>query len=89
MDVQRLGAASMPGRWRGREAHPECLNMSTRHVEAIRLRYRAGGGGFNARQVARQETLALSLEGVSQMVYILPERLLALVRPAFDLVLEL
>ena len=64
------------------------LNMSTRHVEAIRLRYRAGGGGFNARQVARQETLALSLEGVSQMVYILPERLLTLVRPAFDLVLR-
>ena len=32
--------------------------------------------------------LALSLEGVSQMVYILPERLLALVRPAFDLVLR-
>ena len=31
---------------------------------------------------------ALSLEGVSQMVYILPERLLALVRPAFDLVLR-
>ena len=30
----------------------------------------------------------LSLEGVSQMVYILPERLLALVRPAFDLVLR-
>ena len=29
------------GQWRGRE---ECLNMSTRHVEAIRLRYRAGGG---------------------------------------------
>ena len=46
------------------------------------------GGSFNARQVARQETLALSLEGVSQMVYILPERLLALVRPAFDLVLR-
>ena len=55
--------------------------MSTRHVEAIRLRYRAGGGGFNARQVARQETLALSLEGVSQMVYIQPERLPPLVRP--------
>ena len=32
--------------------------------------------------------LALSLEGVSQMVYILPERLPALVRPAFDLVLR-
>ena len=31
---------------------------------------------------------SLSLEGVSQMVYILPERLLALVRPAFDLVLR-
>ena len=30
----------------------------------------------------------LSLEGVSQMDYILPERLLALVRPAFDLVLR-
>ena len=30
----------------------------------------------------------LSLEGVSQMAYILPERLLALVRPAFDLVLR-
>ena len=62
--------------------------MSTRHVEAIGLRYRAGGGGFNARQVARQETLALSLEGVSQMVYILPERILAVVRPAFNLVLQ-
>ena len=31
---------------------------------------------------------ALSLEGVSQMDSILPERLLALVRPAFDLVLR-
>ena len=31
---------------------------------------------------------ALSLEGVSQMAYILPERLPALVRPAFDLVLR-
>ena len=44
--------------------------------------------GRYAGQVARQETLAFSLEGVSQMVYILPERLLALVRPAFDLVLR-
>ena len=32
--------------------------------------------------------VSLSLEGVSQMVYILLERLLALVRPAFDLVLK-
>ena len=31
---------------------------------------------------------SLSLEGVSQMVYILLEGLLALVRPAFDLVLR-
>ena len=31
---------------------------------------------------------ALSVEGVFQMAYILPERLLALVRPAFDLVLR-
>ena len=110
VDVQRLGAASMPGRWRG---HPECLNMSTRHVEAIRLRCRAGveasmpgrwrcRGGFYAgksrnRNVNTSSTsgtclelvpLVLNLEGVSQMVYILPERLLALVRPAFDLVLR-
>ena len=32
--------------------------------------------------------VSLSLEGVSQMRSILPERLLALVRPAFDLVLR-
>ena len=31
--------------------------------------------------------IPLSLEGVSQMVYILPERVPALVRPAFGLVL--
>ena len=35
-----------------------------------------------------QDLKPLSLEGVSQMVYILPERLPALVRPAFDLVLQ-
>ena len=41
------------------------------------------------RAKARTQNIApLSLEGVSQMVYILPERLLALVRPAFDLVLR-
>ena len=32
--------------------------------------------------------LTLSVEGVFQLAYILPERLLALVRPAFDLVLR-
>ena len=36
----------------------------------------------------RPIALPLSVEGVSQMVYILPERLLTLVRPAFDLVLR-
>ena len=40
------------------------------------------------RRPALVTVLPLSLEGVSQMVYILPERLLALVRPAFDLVLR-
>ena len=35
-----------------------------------------------------QKGASLSLEGVSQMAYILPERLPALVRPAFDLVLR-
>ena len=41
------------------------------------------------RAKARTQNIApLCLEGVSQMVYILPERLLALVRPAFDLVLR-
>ena len=41
------------------------------------------------RAKARTQNIApLSLEGVSQMDSILPERLLALVRPAFDLVLR-
>ena len=39
-------------------------------------------------QQQRKITEALSVEGVFQMAYILPERLLALVRPAFDLVLR-
>ena len=72
----------MLGRWRG-------------------LRCRAGAAGLQCGQVARQELNTsgtcvevpwnwqpLSVEGVFQMAYILPERLLALVRPAFDLVLR-
>ena len=43
---------------------------------------------FELRNAGRVEVFALSLEGVFQMAYILPERLLALVRPAFDLVLR-
>ena len=40
------------------------------------------------RQAFAGQQQPLSLEGVFQMAYILPERLLALVRPAFDLVLR-
>ena len=48
------------------------------------------GGEFNAGilQGIPAFPVSLSLQGVSQMVYILPERLPALVRPAFDLVLR-
>ena len=46
-----LGRASMPGRWRGRG--DASLNMSTRHVEAIRLRCRAGGAAGNASSLCR------------------------------------
>ena len=48
------------------------------------------GGKFNAGflQGTPAFPVPLSVEGVSQMVYILPERLPALVRPAFDLVLR-
>ena len=42
---------------------------------------------FSRREKIRSDE-PLSVEGVFQMVYILPERLLALVRPAFDLVLR-
>ena len=71
------------------------------HMLGCKSRTAATWRGFNAGQVARQELNTsgtcvevpwnwqpLSLEGVSQMVYILPERLPALVRPAFDLVLR-
>ena len=51
--------------------------------------------GARRQPAAAQRALAVlrgqgffSVEGVSQMVYILPERLLTLVRPAFDLVLR-
>ena len=49
-----------------------------------------GSAAWPSRNVNTSGTCveSLSLEGVSQMVYILPERLLALVRPAFDLVLR-
>ena len=46
------------------------------------------GAYTGARLAAWISSNSLSLEGFSQMVHILPERLLALVRPAFDLVLR-
>ena len=90
--VQRLGAASMPGRWRGREA-----SMPGKW-RAILLQYCGNKSqpwsnfesnrGGSSMQGIPAFPVSLSLQGVSQMVYILPERLLALVRPAFDLVLR-
>ena len=52
---------------------------------------RPNAGGETAGQAPweqEQTEAALSVEGVFQMAHILPERLLALVRPAFDLVLR-
>ena len=74
MGVQRLGAASMPGRWCGREASMRgkwraillqyCGNETQpwRNFESNR-----GGSPMQG----------ISAFPVSQMVYILPERLLA------------
>ena len=50
--------------------------------------YSDDGSKFKREFKELMDFWALSLEGVSQMVHILPERLLALVRPAFDLVLR-
>ena len=54
------------------------------NIAATRVNHGAWGE-FNARFL---QGIPAFPEGVSQMVYILPERLLALVRPAFDLVLR-
>ena len=71
-------ARSMAGRWRaiycGNKSQPWSNFESNR--------------GGSSMQGIPAFPVSLSLEGVSQMVYILPERLLALVRPAFDLVLR-
>ena len=71
----------MPGKWRaillqycGNKSQPWSNFESNR--------------GGSSMQGIPAFPVSLSLEGVSQMVYILPERLLALVRPAFDLVLR-
>ena len=105
MGVQRLGAASMPGRWRGRGGfyarqvarnfvaiaatrvnHGAILNQIVGGVQ--RRESRESNRGGSSMQGIPAFPVSLCLEGVSQMVYILPERLLALVRPAFDLVLR-
>ena len=81
----------MPGRWRAREAMPGrwralllqyCGNKSQPWSN-----FESNRGGSSMQGIPAFP-VSLSLEGVSQMVYILPERLLALVRPAFDLVLR-
>ena len=71
-----------------------------RMIRMIRMTRRAGVSGKNMfiRHVLRHveikrfwwlgAAVPLSVEGVFQMAYIVPERLLALVRPAFDLVLR-
>ena len=71
----------MPGKWRaillqycGNKSPPWSIFESNR--------------GESSMQGIPAFPLPLSLEGFFQMVHILPERLLALVRPAFDLVLR-
>ena len=54
----------------------------------VLLRTHPGLCGGTREPVVAVEDGTLSLEGVFQMAYVLPERLLALVRPAFDLVLR-
>ena len=64
----------------------KCLGTENRHGPFFGCCPRGVPRGV---QTLRELNIApLSLEGVSQMAYILPERLLALVRPAFDLVLR-
>ena len=70
--------AGDPWPWALRAAQP----TASRAARAGCWRTRSSGPSRAAR------TRPFCLEGVSQMVYILPERLLALVRPAFDLVLR-
>ena len=83
--------ASMPGRRAQRllcqaSGAQFCCNIAATRVSHGAILNEIMGGssmqGFPAFPVS------LSLEGVFQMAYILPERLLALVRPAFDLVLR-
>ena len=73
-DVASLAAALMAQRPPAR-AREDALLQAERLYYRLRIEY-------------LEEDLTLSVEGVSQMVYILPERLPALVRPAFDLVLR-
>ena len=79
--VQRLGAASMPGRWRA------ILLQYCGDKSQPRSNFESNRGGVSMQGIPAFP-VSLSLEGDSQMAYILPERLLTLVRPAFDLVLR-
>ena len=71
----------MPGKWRA---------ILLQYCAATRVNHGAilNQIGGSSMQGIPAFPVSLSLEGVSQMVYILLERLPALVRPAFDLVLR-
>ena len=81
VEVSRLG--------RGRNVNTSgnCVGTCVEEIKRIAR----NPGGISMQGHCRESLhflLSLSLEGVSQMAYILPERLLALVCPAFDLVLR-
>ena len=66
MGVQRLGAASMPGRWRGRVAHAECQastcqpdmlkQLGSDAGQGWRLQCQAGGAAGEASMQASRAT---------------------------------
>ena len=63
-----------------------CCNIAATRVSHGAILNQIVGG--SSMQGIPAFPVSLSVEGVFQMAYILPERLLALVRPAFDLVLR-
>ena len=98
LEVEEDTAASAPSaqvpRRRGRRRHAghpgRGLLEGYHNLERLCLEHRAHLDQFGCRYRlgTASNLVTLSVEGVSQMVYILPERLLTLVRPAFDLVLQ-
>ncbi|CAJ1394414.1 unnamed protein product, partial [Effrenium voratum] len=67
-----------------------CESWASQYQEP-KMRYKfliLRGGSQSGKSTLAKSLGALSVEGVFQMAYIVPERLLTLVRPAFDLVLR-